>query len=163
MTTATPPSGPWTLVIPALRRYAMMIGMTILPFSSLRVILMRCCGLRIGKGCYVGFNVAFDTNYPSLIHIGDRVTISHGVSIFTHTASPVTSRLAAVYHSTAPVTIDDGAWISANSVIVPGVRIGSDCMIGAGAVVTRNTDPESLYAGNPARLIKRIHFQDGPR
>lgn len=154
-------SGLKELSLAAVRRYVMMFGMFILPFSSLRVLVMRMCGVRIGRGCYVGFNVAFDTNFPSLIRIGDDVTISHNVSIYTHTATPAASRLARVYDATAPVTIGDGAWISANAVVLPGVEIGPDCMVGAGAVVTRSTEGGSLYAGNPARKIRSITFPDG--
>lgn len=148
------------LALAAIRRYMMMAGMSILPFSSMRVLVIRLCGIRIGKGCYVGFNVAFDTNFPELITIGDRVTISHNVSVYAHTITPVESRLAGVYHSTAAVKINDGAWLSAGSMVVPGVEIGADCMIGAGTVVTRCTQPGSLYAGNPARLIRKIEFPD---
>lgn len=148
------------LALAAFRRYLLMAGMSILPFSLLRVLVIRLCGISIGKGCYVGFNVAFDTNFPELITIGDRVTISHNVSVYAHTITPAKSRLARVYHSTAAVKINDGAWLSAGSMVVPGVEIGADCMIGAGAVVTRSTQPGSLYAGNPARLIRKIEFPD---
>lgn len=163
MATSSPASALQRLAIAALRRYLMMVGMFLLPFSSLRVLVMRLCGVRIGKGCYVGFNVAFDTNFPSLIRIGRNVTISHNVSIYTHTATPAESRLAGVYDDTAPVVIGDGAWISANALVLPGVEIGPDCMIGAGSVVTKSTEAGSLYAGNPARKVRSITFPDGTR
>lgn len=161
MAAVRPESGFKHLALAAMRRYVMMFGMFLLPFSSLRVLVMRLCGVRIGRGCYVGFNVAFDTNFPSLVRIGDHVTISHNVSIYSHTATPAASRLARVYDATAPVTIGDGAWISANTVLLPGVEIGRDCMVGAGSVVTRSTEARSLYAGNPARKIRSITFSDG--
>ena len=143
------------LALLMMRRYLLMAGMSLIPFSFIRVLVIRICGITIGKGCYVGFHVAFDTNFPELI------SISHNVAIYTHTITPVKSRLATVYDSKAAVIIHDGAWLSAGSMIVPGVEIGADCMIGAGSVVTRSTEPGSLYAGNPARLIKRIVFKDG--
>lgn len=145
-------------ILCALRRYTMMIGMNIIPFSSMRIFLMRLCGVTIGKRCYVGFNFVFDTNFPEIITIGNGVTISHNVSIYTHTGTSVNSRLASVYCVNKPVIIKDGAWISANSILLPGVEIGNDCLIGAGAVVIGATDPCSLYAGNPARKIKSIEF-----
>ena len=153
-------SGLVVLALAAIRRYLMMFGMSLLPFSSLRVFVMRLSGVKIGRGCYVGFNVVFDTNHPSSIRIGDCVRISHDVVIYTHTETPVANRLARIYHSVKPVVVNDGAWISANVLLMPGVEIGRDCMIGAGSVVTRNTDPGFLYAGNPARKVKAIAFGD---
>jgi len=144
------------LALSAVRRYFMMFGLSLLPFSVLRIYVARICGVQFGRGCYLGFHVYFDTNYPSLIRIGDGVTISHCVSIHTHTGSPATGRLTSVYNTKSPVTICDGAWISANSVVLPGVVVGADCMIGAGSIVTKDTEPISLYAGNPASKIKSI-------
>jgi acetyltransferase-like isoleucine patch superfamily enzyme len=151
------------LALAAIRRYAMMLGMSWLPFSSLRVLVMRLCGIRIGDGCYVGFNVFFDTTFPELITIGDHVTISHDVRIYSHTITPADSRLARVYHTTAAVVIGDGAWVAAGSLICPGVTVAPDCLIAAGAVLTKNTEAGWMYAGNPARRIKPIAFDEtGP-
>jgi len=144
------------LAIAAIRRYMMTIGMAIIPFSSLRVLLLRICGVHVGKGCYLGFNVICDTNFAELITIGDHVTISHDTVIYTHTASPVKSPLSALYNQVRPVTIENGAWIGAGCIILPGVTVAQDCMVGAGSVVTRSTEPSSLYAGNPCKKIKAL-------
>lgn len=139
----------------------MAVGMAWIPFSSLRVLVLKLCGVKIGRGCYVGFNVICDTNFPGLITIGDRVTISHNTLIFTHTATPVKSRLAEIYKQKKPVVIGSGAWIGACCTILPGVVIGQDCMIGAGSVVTKSTEPASLYAGNPSKKIKALQLSQG--
>ena len=144
------------LVIAALRRYVMTFGMAIIPLSCLRVLLLRICGVRVGKGCYLGFNVICDTNYAELVTIGDHVTISHNTVIYAHTASPVESPLAALYNQVRPVTIENGAWIGAGCIVLPGVTIARDCMVGAGSVVTRSTEPSSLYAGNPCEKVKAL-------
>ncbi len=144
------------LCVAAFRRYLMMVGMNIIPFASMRALVLHICGVRIGKDCYVGFNVFCDTNYADLIAIGDRVTISHNTSIFAHTATPVVTYLSEIYHDVKPVSIGDGAWIGASCIILPGVQVGMHCMIGAGSVVTKDTEAYSLYAGNPARKIKKL-------
>jgi acetyltransferase-like isoleucine patch superfamily enzyme len=144
------------LVIAATRRYVMTFGMAIIPLSCFRVLLLRICGVQIGKGCYLGFNVICDTNYAELISIGDRVTISHDTVIYTHTASPVVSPLSELYNQIRPVTIENGAWIGAGCIVLPGVTIAQDCMVGAGSVVARSTEPSSLYAGNPCKKIKAL-------
>lgn len=148
------------LIKAAIRRYAMSIGMAAVPFSFVRVLLLRACGVTVGRGCYIGFNVVCDTNYPELVTIGDNVTISHNCMLITHTATPAQSFLGKFYRGAAQIKIENGAWIGANSTILPGILIGKDCMIGAGSVVTRSTDERSLWAGNPCRRIKTIAAKD---
>ena len=144
------------LVVAAIRRYLMTFGMAILPFSSLRVLLLRICGVQVGKGCYLGFNVICDTNFAELVTIGDHVTISHDTVIYAHTASPVESPLSKLYKQVRPVVIENGAWIGAGCIVLPGVTIAQNCMVGAGSVVARSTEPSSLYAGNPCKKIKSL-------
>ena len=146
------------LINSALRRYALMLGMCLLPFSSARVWLLRICGVKIGKGCYIGFNVFADTNYPSLIVISDYVTISHNCSLVAHTQTPVKqSFLSTIYNTVKPITIEEGAWIGMNVTILPGAHIKQNCLIAAGSVVpSMVTTPFSVYAGNPLKLIKEL-------
>ena len=58
------------------------------------------------------------------------------------------------------VVIDDNVWIGANSVITDGVRIGSHVVVGAGSLVTKDVQPFTMVAGNPARVIKRYDMSD---
>lgn len=144
------------LIIAALRRYLMSTGMFLIPFSFMRIWLLRICGVKIGKGCYIGFNVICDTNFSELIVIGNQVTISHNTLILAHTATPARSYLSSFYNEFKKVNISDGAWIGAKCIILPGVSIGENSMVGAGSVVSKATSPYSLYAGNPCRKIKDL-------
>jgi len=54
----------------------------------------------------------------------------------------------------APVVIEDGAWIGAGAIILPGVRIGAGAVVGAGSVVTKDVPSQAIVAGNPAQVIK---------
>ena len=146
------------LAAAALRRYAMLIGMNILPLSTMRVWLLRLCGVTIGTDCYVGFGVMVDTNYPNLIKIGNHVTVSHGCTFITHTQSPVHfSPLKDAVNDVREIVIHDGSWIGLKVILLPGVTIRTNCLIGAGSVVPAlETKPNSLYAGNPARFKKYI-------
>ncbi len=144
------------LMLAAFRRYLMLFGMSLLPFSVMRVGILRLCGVRVGRGCYVGFNVICDTNFPELIHIGNDVTISHNCILMAHTGTPCDSPLGKLYKVRAKIEIGDGAWIGAGSLLLPGVNVASHCMVGAGSVVTKSTDQHSLWAGNPCRRIKTL-------
>ena len=84
------------------------------------------------------------------------VTISHGSMLITHTQSPACSWLSGIYHFSAPIEIGNGAWLGANSIVLPGVIIASDTMIGAGSVVATSTGSRELWAGNPCRKVKSL-------
>ena len=57
---------------------------------------------------------------------------------------------------TRPVHIQDNCWLGVNAVVLKGVTVGHDSIVGANAVVTRNVPPYSIAAGNPARVIKTL-------
>jgi acetyltransferase-like isoleucine patch superfamily enzyme len=146
----------YLLIGTGFRRYLLQAGMNLLPFSSWRIQLLRVCGVRVGRGCYVGFNVIPDTNYPHRISIGNNVTISHNCFLIAHTQTPVSCSLSRVYNQIGSIQIGDGAWIGVNTTILPDVYIGENCFIGAGSVVTKSTSPNSLCAGNPCKFIKTL-------
>ena len=61
-----------------------------------------------------------------------------------------------IHVKTAPVIIKEGAWIGGHSIVLKGVTIGEKSVIGAGSVVTRNIPDSELWAGNPAKFIKKL-------
>lgn len=91
-----------------------------------------------------------------MIRIGNNVTISSGVVCITHDGGTWIFRDEAEYRGItryAPIRIDDGCFIGARSIILPGVRIGERSLIGAGSVVVRDIPPDSVAAGVPARVL----------
>ena len=131
------------------------------PFAAGRIALYRWMGVRIGRGCYVGFHVELDTNHPELIEIGDGVTISHRCMLVTHMATDAATPLRALYPgSAAPVRIGDGAWLCVGAIVLPGVAIGRNAVVAAGAVVSRDVPPGMLVAGVPARVVKDLGLGD---
>lgn len=127
------------------------------PFVSVRLAIYRLMGMTIGRDVFIGFNVEFDTNYTELIRIGDGVTISHRCIIATHMATDAETRLRELYPGrSAPVEIEQGAWICTGAILLPGVTIGREAIVAAGAVVTKDVAPRTLVAGVPARPIKSL-------
>ena len=55
-----------------------------------------------------------------------------------------------------PITVGDGTWVGARTVIMPGVTIGEGCIIGSNSVITKDCEPNGFYAGAPARLIRKL-------
>jgi maltose O-acetyltransferase len=87
------------------------------------------------------------------IHIGDYTQIGPGVQLYTadHPRDPA-QRLAGIEFG-RPIRIGNNVWIGGHAVILPGVTIGDDAIIGAGSVVTRDVPSGARVAGNPARAI----------
>ena len=117
--------------------------------------------ISIGAHTFLNVNcVLIDNN---LIRIGSHCLLGPSVQIYT-SAHPlpaeeriqVTASGSRYLTHTQPVTIGDKVWIGGNSVIFPGVTIGSGTTIGAGSVVTRSIPEGVLAYGNPCRVIRKL-------
>ena len=108
----------------------------------------------VGARTFVNFGlVALDV---ARISIGDDVQIGPRVQLLTptHPLDPETRR--AKLEAAEPITIGDNVWLGGGVIVCPGVTIGADSVVGAGAVVTRDLPPGVLAAGTPARVIRAL-------
>jgi putative colanic acid biosynthesis acetyltransferase WcaF len=106
--------------------------------------------ISIGDYSWIGEDVWLDSLVPILIQ--SNVCISQGAYICTGSHDWSDPGFGLIVKS---IVIEDGAWIGAKAVILPGVTIGSHSVVCAGAVVSQNTEPYMIYAGNPAVKIKQ--------
>ena len=136
--------------------------------------IYRRLGLRISRDAYdIGAGCYF---HSSEIDIGERtfindfcffenvapVTIGSGVAIgmqttvvtSTHTLGGPARR--AEQWGVNPVTVEDGCWIGARALLLPGVTIGRGAVVAAGAVVASDCEPNRLYGGVPAKLLRTL-------
>ena len=117
-----------------------------------------------GKNITVGKNVFINTGCrfqdQGGIRIGDHVLIGHNVVLATlnHDFAPYNR---ATMHP-APIHIEDRVWIGANATVVPGVTIGENSIVAAGAVVTKDVPPNTIVGGVPAKVLKRIDENGNP-
>lgn len=120
----------------------------------------------IGKRTFIGDGMI---SIAERVDIGDDVLISWGVSIADHNSHSIrfSNRADDVLQwrkkkkswddvEINSVRIGDKAWIGFNTIILKGVNIGEGAIIGAGSVVTKDVEPWTIVAGNPARLIREI-------
>jgi maltose O-acetyltransferase len=141
-----------------------------------RLTLLRRCGLRvgaqttikagctfegtpritIGENCFVGAE-CFIEAAAAEIAIGDHVFMAHRVNLITatHAIGDRTQR-ASLPQVRKPLLIGDGCWLGTSALVLPGVTIGSGCVIAAGAVVTADCEPDGVYAGVPARRVRDL-------
>lgn len=109
---------------------------------------------RIGARTFVNYGlVALDAG-P--ITIGDDVQIGPGVQLLTATHPLDAALRRAKWESAEPITIGDNAWLGGGVVVLPGVTIGADTVVGAGSVVVRDLPAGVLAVGSPARVVRHL-------
>jgi maltose O-acetyltransferase len=119
--------------------------------------IIRCETLSMGDGSFVNNRCFFAAGD---IVLGRNVYLSTGVVLSTgdHELGPSDKR--AGHDIQAPIVIQDGCWLGVNVVVLRGVRVAAGCVVGAGAVVTRDTEPDGVYVGVPARRVRDLEPGD---
>lgn len=103
-------------------------------YANHNLVILDCCEIIIGDNVLIGPNVSIYGAYHPLDFETRNKYLEYGKKI----------------------TIGNNVWIGGNVVILPGVEIGDNTVIGAGAVVTKSCEANSVYVGNPARKVKNI-------
>jgi len=110
--------------------------------------------ITIGARCFANFGlVALDV---APITIGDDVQIGPYVQLLTPTHPVESGPRLAKWESAAPITIGDNVWLGGGVIVLPGVTIGYDTVVGAGSVVTKDLPAGVVAVGNPARVIRPV-------
>lgn len=114
--------------------------------------LTKVWGMDIHPTATFSLSAHFDRTYPKGIHVGEESYVALGATILAH---DTTRRM---YRDTR---IGRHCFIGARSLILPGITIGDECVVGAGSVVTKDVPPRSVVAGNPA-VVVRSDIRVGP-
>jgi maltose O-acetyltransferase len=110
--------------------------------------------ISIGARCFANFGlVALDV---APITIGDDVQIGPNVQLLTPTHPVEPGLRRNKWESAKPITIGDNVWLGGGTIVLPGVTIGANTVVGAGAVVTRDLPADVVAVGNPARVVRTI-------
>lgn len=105
----------------------------------------------LGKYSYINMGATLLDNAP--IHIGAHVMIGPNVQIYTAAHALEADERIRGLETALPVIIEDKVWIGGGAILLPGVTIGREAIVGAGAVVTKDVPPGARVAGNPARIL----------
>lgn len=114
--------------------------------------------VHIGSHVFINFNLTLvdDTD----IHIGDYCMIGPNVTLATAT-HPISPRLRKeAYQYNLPISIKDNVWIGAGVVVLAGVTIGENSIIGASSIVTKDIPANVIAYGNPCKVIREINEND---
>ncbi len=114
--------------------------------------------VHFGKNVYANFNLTMvDDGH---IYVGDYTMFAPGVIVAT-AGHPILPELReTVYQYNMPVHIGKNCWIGAGAIILPGVTIGDQVVVGAGSVVTKDLPSNVVAVGNPCRVIREINEHD---
>ncbi|MGY1735724.1 sugar O-acetyltransferase [Geodermatophilus sp. SYSU D00684] len=110
--------------------------------------------LRVGARCFANFGlVALDV---AAITIGDDVQIGPNVQLLTPTHPVEPGPRRDKWEAAEPIALGDNVWLGGGVVVLPGVTIGADTVVGAGSVVTRDLPAGVVAVGNPARVVREL-------
>lgn len=113
-----------------------------------------------GKNTYLGDHVFLNYMCTILdnneVRIGNHVMIGPAVQIYTAAHPLQAEPRNQGWEVAKSIVIEDNVWIGGGAILLPGVRIGMNSVVGAGAVVTRSVPVNTVVAGNPARVIRNI-------
>src|SRR4051795_3085710 len=114
--------------------------------------------IELGERVFFNFNCVVLDVCP--VKIGDYTLFGPSVQILTP-MHPLDAELRRKQEFAKPIQIGSDVWVGGGALILPGVRIGSRAVIGAGSVVTRDIPEDVFAAGNPCRVIRAISPEDG--
>jgi maltose O-acetyltransferase len=108
----------------------------------------------VGSGTFINFNcVILDVGR---VRIGADVQIGPNVQILTPTHPIDPEQRRSGLEAAKPITIEDNVWLGGGAIVLAGVTIGRDTVVGAAAVVTKDLPPGVVAVGNPARVIRPV-------
>jgi len=139
------------------------------PFMGIKIQLLKAFGAKIGKGLVMKNNVTIKFPWKLIIGnnvwlgenvwidnldnvtIGNDVCISQGALLLTGNHDYTRSTFD---YRNAPITVEDGAWIGAKSVVCPGVKVHSHAILTVSSVATKDLEAYGIYQGNPAVKVR---------
>lgn len=150
---------------------------SLLPSSTLRVAILRFFGSKVGCGVVIHSDVV--VKYPWHLVIGDHCWIGEGVWIDNLTSVRLGKNVClsqGVYLCTGnhdwsdpafglrvePIQLFDGAWAAARSTLLPGAVLSEGAIAAAGCVLAGTVPPFEIFAGNPARFVRKRELREVP-
>jgi len=111
--------------------------------------------IKIGKGVSNSFAVSSCCYIQGIngIEIGEHTIFASGVKIISANHDPLDLSKSI---KSKPISIGKRVWLGANAIVLPGVRIGDGAIVAAGAIVTKDVEPNCVVGGNPAKILKRL-------
>jgi len=131
-----------------------------LNYRKLRPIFWRWMGAKVGKDCYIGYEVWVDMTNTHLVELEDHVHIANRCLLLCHQRDLsnycVGDDYAKLRYKKEKIILKKGCLIGMDSMIMPGVTVGEGAIVGAGSLVTNDIPAWTIATGRPAKVIKQI-------
>ena len=136
-----------------------LVMFTRFPMNKIRIWSLRKLGFKVGKNVYIGPGLTMSIGLRDksmLLEIGDRVSFGPNVTLILASHPGRSELCKKLRFPPRIIMIGSDSWLGANSVIMPDVTIGKSSVVGAGAVVTKSVPDNTIVAGVPAKIIRKI-------
>ena len=131
-----------------------------LNYRKIRPILWRWMGAKVGKDCFIGYEVWVDMTHMDLIELEDHVHIANRSLLLCHQRDLMDYCIGDDYaklgYLKKKIILKKGCLIGMNTMVMPGVTIGEGAIIGAGSLVTKDIPAWTIATGRPAKVVKQI-------
>ena len=131
-----------------------------LNYRKIRPILWRWMGAKVGKDCFIGYEVWVDMTNTHLIEIEDHVHITNRCLLLCHqrilTDYFIGDDFTKLPYKREKIVLKKGCSIGMDTIIMPGVTIGEGSIVGSGSLVTSDIPPWTIAVGRPAKVVKHI-------
>lgn len=131
-----------------------------LNYRKLRPILWRWMGAKVGKDCFIGYEVWVDMTNTELIEMEDHVHIANRCLLLCHQRDLsdycIGDDYAILGYKKKKIVLKKGCLLGMNTMVMPGVTIGEGAIVGAGSLVTKDIPAWTIATGRPAKVIKQI-------
>jgi len=126
------------------------------PINSIRILLHRWRGVKIGENVFIGYQCILDHSYPEYLYIGDNVSLAGDVYLLAH-SNPFKHFKGTLLSYVAPVIIKENVWLGIRTTVLPGVVIEKNSVISAGAVISKNIPEYVIVSGNPPEIVANVN------
>lgn len=131
-----------------------------LNYRKIRPVLWRWMGAKVGKDCFIGYEVWVDMTNTHLIEMEDHVHIANRCLLLCHQRDlsdyHIGDDYAKLSYNKRKIILKKGCLIGMNSMIMPGVTVGEGAIVGAGSLVTKDIPAWTIATGRPAKVVKEI-------
>lgn len=129
-------------------------------YRKIRPILWRWMGAKVGKDCFIGYDVWVDMTNTHLVEMEDHVHIANKCLLLCHQRIlkeyMIGDDYAKLPYTRKKIILKKGCLLGMNTMVMPGVTIGEGAIVGAGSLVTSDVPAWSIAVGSPAKVVKKI-------